>query len=90
MGRSSRWMQEQMGRPPLYSPGRPTLWRREHLVVFWGAIAEGLTSEEAAARAGFSQAAGSHMFREGRGIPTIRFDEPSGRYLSFAECEEIG
>jgi hypothetical protein len=32
-GRSSTWVQEQTGRPPLYSPGRPTLWRREHLVA---------------------------------------------------------
>ena len=89
MGRSSTWVQEQTGRPPLCSPGRPTLWRREHLMVFWRAIAEGLSSEEAAARAGFSQAAGSRMFREGGGMPTIRFDEHTGRYLSFAEREEI-
>jgi len=89
MGRSAAWVQEQTGRPPLYSPGRPTQWRREHMVVFWQAIAEGVTSEEAAARAGFSQAAGSRMFREGGGMPTIRFDEPTGRYLSFAEREEI-
>ena len=65
------------------------MWRREHVLVFWRAIAEGVTSEEAAARAGFSQAAGSRMFREGGGMPTIRFDEPTGRYLSFAEREEI-
>jgi hypothetical protein len=89
MGRSAEWVQEQTGRPPLYSPGRPTQWRREHMVVFWRAIAEGVTSEEAAARAGFSQAAGSRMFREGGGMPTIRFDEPTGRYLSFTEREEI-
>jgi transposase-like protein len=89
MGRSSTWVQEQTGRPPLYSPGRPTLWRREHLLVFWQAIAEGLTSEEAATRAGFSSAAGSRMFREGGGMRTIRLDEPTGRYLSFAEREEI-
>ena len=32
---------------------------------------------------------GSHWFREGGGIPPMTLAEPSGRYLSFGEREEI-
>ena len=36
-----------------------------------------------------SQAVGSRGFREGGGMPTVSLEESSGRYLSFAEREEI-
>jgi hypothetical protein len=38
---------------------------------------------------GASQAAGSRWFREGGGMPSIDTAPLSGRYLSFAEREEI-
>ena len=47
------------------------------------------SSEEAAAAAGVSQAVGSRWFRDGGGMPPISLAPLSGRYLSFAEREEI-
>jgi IS30 family transposase len=76
-------------RPPMRSPGRPPGWRREHQQRFWEAIADGLSSEEAAAAAGLSPAVGTRWFRQGGGMRTISLAPLSGRYLSFAEREEI-
>jgi transposase, IS30 family len=77
------------GRPPLRSPGRPPVNRREERQRFWRLIAEGLSSEEAAVACGVSMPLGPRWFREGGGMPSISLDPPSGRYLSFAEREEI-
>jgi IS30 family transposase len=71
------------------SPGRPPVGRREHRQRFWAAIARGLSSEDAAAVAGVSAAVGVRWFREGGGMPSVSLAAPSGRYLSFAEREEI-
>jgi len=71
------------------SPGRPPVARREHRQRFWLAIAEGASSEDAAAAAGVSQAVGTRWFREGGGMPTVSRTPLSGRYLSFVEREEI-
>jgi transposase, IS30 family len=76
------------GRPPLYSPGRPVA-RREQRQQFWSAIARGVSSEDAAGEAGVSAAVGVRWFREGGGMPTVTQAPLSGRYLSFAEREEI-
>ncbi len=76
-------------RPPMKSPGRPTAGRREHRQRFWEGIARGLSSEQAAIDAGLSQAVGSRWFRESGGMAPSKFHPPSGRYLSFAEREEI-
>src|SRR5665811_815627 len=76
-------------RPPLRSPGRPPGWRREHLQQFWEAIARGLSSEEAGTAADLSPAVGGRLFRQGGGMRTISRAPLSGRYLSFAEREEI-
>jgi IS30 family transposase len=70
------------------SPGAPSL-RREVQRAFWREIAKGLTSAEAGVAVGASQAAGSRWFREGGGMPSIDPAPLSGRYLSFAEREEI-
>jgi len=70
------------------SPGAPAL-RREVEREFWREIAKGITSEEAAAAVGVSQAAGSRWFRQGGGMPTVDIAPLSGRYLSFREREEI-
>jgi len=71
------------------SPGRPPVGRREHRQRFWAAIARGLSSEDAAAEAGVSAAVGVRWFRDGGGMPSITRAPLSGRYLSFAEREEI-
>jgi IS30 family transposase len=71
------------------SPGRPPLARREHRQQFWMAIALGLSSEDAAMVCGVSQAVGTRWFRESGGMPSISLAPLSGRYLSFAEREEI-
>jgi IS30 family transposase len=80
---------DQAGRPAMRSPGRPPVGRLEHRQWFWAAIARGLSSEDAAAQAGVSAAVGVRWFREGGGMPTVTLAAPSGRYLSFAEREEI-
>jgi len=89
MGRAKGWASERTGRPVMRSPGRPTAGRREHRQRFWAAIARGVTSEEAAVEAGVSPAVGVRWFREGGGMPTVTQAPLSGRYLSFAEREEI-
>ena len=80
---------ERAGRPPMRSPGRPPVGRREHRQRFWQAIALGCPSEEAAEHAGVSPAVGVRWFREGGGMPSVSLAPSSGRYLSFAEREEI-
>jgi IS30 family transposase len=76
-------------RGQMWSPGRPSIARREDRVRFWEAIARGVSSEDAAAVAGVSQAVGSRWFRQAGGMPPITLAPLSGRYLSFAEREEI-
>jgi len=80
---------DRAGRPAMRSPGRPPAGRREHRQRFWAAIARGLSSEDAAGEAGVSAAVGVRWFREGGGMPPISKAPLSGRYLSFAEREEI-
>src|SRR4051812_35915812 len=88
MGRPAGWMVALTGRSAMKSPGRPSL-RREVQRAFWREIARGLTSAEAGVAVGASQAAGSRWFREGGGMPPVDPSPLSGRYLSFAEREEI-
>ncbi|MGW2378323.1 IS30 family transposase [Kitasatospora sp. NPDC001683] len=70
------------------SPGRPPV-RRDVERAFWLKIAEGLTSEDAALACGVSGPVGSRWFRDRGGMPSIQLSPLSGRYLSFAEREEI-
>lgn len=88
MGRPAGWMTALTGRSPMKSPGRPTL-RREVQRAFWREIARGLTSVEAGVAVGASGAAGSRWFREAGGMSPFDRAPLSGRYLSFAEREEI-
>ena len=88
MGRSQGWTTTVTGRPAMRSPGRPAP-RREVEREFWKLIAKGVTSEGAAVAIGVSQPVGTRWFRHGGGMPPISLAEPSGRYLSFAEREEI-
>ncbi|MGK4579582.1 IS30 family transposase [Kitasatospora sp. HPMI-4] len=76
------------GRPAMRSPGRPPV-RRDVERAFWLKIAEGLTSEDAALACGVSGPVGSRWFRDRGGMPSIQLSPLSGRYLSFAEREEI-
>jgi IS30 family transposase len=73
----------------MWSPGRPSTARREDRVRFWQEIAGGLSTEDAAGEAGVSPAVGSRWFRDAGGMPSICLTPVSGRYLSFAEREEI-
>ncbi|WP_373696322.1 IS30 family transposase [Actinomycetospora flava] len=73
----------------MQSPGRPPANRSDVQRRFWRLIAEGLSSEDAALGCGVSVPVGSRWFRDGGGMSPITLDEPTGRYLSFAEREEI-
>src|SRR5215212_2497962 len=84
---------DRAGRGILRSPGRPGVAGREDRRRFWAVIAAGLASEDAARRAGVSPAVGTRWFREAGGMPPAALAPSSrplsGRYLSFAEREEI-
>src|ERR1700710_676472 len=93
MTRLKRRRSDRSGRAPLPSPGRPPVAGRDGLRRFWAAIALGLSSEDAAAGANVPQAVGARWFRKAGGMPPAMFGTSarplSGRYLSFAEREEI-
>jgi hypothetical protein len=89
MGVQRRRRLDVAGRPAMRSPGRPPAARRENRQRFWEAIARGLSSEDAGVVASVSPAVGSRWFRDGGGMPSISCAALSGRYLSFAEQEEI-
>jgi IS30 family transposase len=80
-------------RARLGSLGRPSVAGRAEQELFWRAIATGLSIEAAALKAGVSEAIGSRLFRKAGGMPPAMFRSSakllSGRYLSFAEREEI-
>jgi IS30 family transposase len=80
-------------RAALRSPGRLGEARRENCRQFWSAIASGHSSGDAAVDAGVSPAVGVRWFRRAGGMPPTHFSQSSkplsGRYLSFAEREEI-
>lgn len=76
-------------RSPMRSPGRPPVWRREHLESFWSGIARGFSTEEAAGIADVSPAVGARWFRLAGGISPRSSTRLSRRYLSFVEREEI-
>jgi len=80
-------------RDKLNSPGRPPIWQRENLCRFWRAVAEGLSSEDAAVEVGVSVPVGTRWFRSSGGVPPTHLAPsaplPKNRSLSFAEREEI-
>jgi hypothetical protein len=89
MGRPRGWAAAQAGRPAMRSPGRPPVARREHRQRFWVAIARGMPSQDAGIEAGVSTAVGPRWFRDSGRIRPVSLAPLSGRYLSFAEREEI-
>jgi IS30 family transposase len=56
---------------------------------FWRVIATGVTTVEASLAVGVSWPVGQRWFRHAGGMPPISLSEPSGRYLTFEEREEI-
>src|SRR5947209_20313703 len=91
--RKHRRRSDRSGRALLFSPGRPVVAARDEQRRFWAAIASGMASEDAAVRAGMSQAVGTRLFRKAGGMPPgvyrLSAKPLSERYLSFAEREEI-
>ncbi len=86
MGVGERQREVRAVRGQMRSPGRPSTVHRADRVRFWEAIARGLSSEDAA---GVSQAVASRWFRQAGGMSPVSLGPVSGRYLWFAEREEI-
>ena len=59
MGRPKGWTEQQAGRAPMRSPGRPPINQRQTRQSFWKCIAVGASSEQAAQACGVSQPVGS-------------------------------
>lgn len=70
------------------SPGRPVP-SRDVQRGFWRLIAEGLSSEDARVEVGMSSPVASRWFRHAGGMAPISLRQPTSRYLSFREREEI-
>lgn len=87
-GGRRQWAADRALRAPMRSPGRPEPSRAVQR-QFWWLIATGITTVEAAAQVGVSSPVGIRWFRHAGGMTPISLDEPVGRYLSFAEREEI-
>jgi transposase, IS30 family len=56
---------------------------------FWRSIREGMVIEDAALLAGIEKTLGQRWFRQAGGMSPLSLNEPSGRYLSMSEREEI-
>jgi IS30 family transposase len=89
MTMQERQRQVQLYRGQVPSPGRPTVAWREDRVRFWVAIRRGASSEDAALEIGVSQAVGTRWFRQAGGVAPNLPPAVSGRFLSFAERENI-
>jgi IS30 family transposase len=89
MGVRERGLAMQALRGQIWSPGRPSIARREDRIRFWRAIARGASTEDAAAEARVSSPVGSRWFRQAGGMPPLSLLPLSARYLTFAEREEI-
>src|SRR5690625_2066516 len=83
-----QWRADRALRPPMRSPGRPAPSRAVQR-QFWALIATGISTAEAAVRVGVSVPVGSRWFRHAGGMRPLTLDEPTGRYLTFEEREEI-
>ena len=89
MGVGKRQLATRALRGQMWSPGRPSVARHEDRVRFWETIARGVSTEDAAVAGGISAAVGARWFRHAGGMPPISVAPLSGRYLTFAEREEI-
>jgi IS30 family transposase len=70
------------------SPGRPIPARQVER-AFWRLIAQGKRTEEVALQLGVSTPVAVRWFRHAGGMAPLNLAEPSGRYLSFSEREEL-
>ena len=84
-----RQREVQLYRGQVPSPGRPTVAWREDRVRFWAAIARGVMTEDAAVEAGVSSPVAFRWFRHAGGVNPCLTPTVSGRYLCFAEREDI-
>src|ERR671921_813947 len=75
-------------RPVMRSPGRPMPARHVER-AFWRLIAQGKRTEEAALQIGVSTPVAVRWFRHAGGMPPLSLAEPTGRYLSFHEREDL-
>jgi hypothetical protein len=105
VGRKTGWMVTTAGRPAVRkrnrqkdiriyrgqipSPGAPTIAWREDRVRFWAAIAQGSKTDVAGIEAGISSPVAYRWFRQTGGVNPSLPPTVSGRYLSFAEREDI-
>lgn len=89
MPKTKRRRSDRSGRPKMRSPGRPPVASREQQQQFWKRIAAGWTSEAAAVACGASAPVGTRWFGLSGGMRPISLSDPSSRYLSLAEREEI-
>ena len=88
MGARRQWAADRALRPAMRSPGRPEPSRAVQR-EFWRLIATGLSCEAAGVEVGVSTPVASRWFRHAGGMSPISLAEPTGRYLCFAEREEI-
>lgn len=76
-------------RSKMRSPGH-LKFQRHVEAAFWASIAKGMLPIEAAAVVGVAPAVGQRWFRNAGGMPPFDLKvQSTGRYLSFAEREEI-
>lgn len=87
-GARRQWAADRALRQPMRSPGRPEPSRAVQR-DFWQRIGSGVTTVEASESVGVSWPVRCRWFRHAGGMPPISLDEPTGRYLSFAEREEM-
>ncbi len=87
-GARRQWAADRALRPAMRSPGRPEPSRAVQR-EFWRLIAQGLSTEDAAGGVGVSWPVGVRWFRHAGGMTPLSLHEPTGRYLSFGEREEI-
>lgn len=88
VGARRQWAADRAMRAPMRSPGRPEPSRAVQR-QFWRLIASGITTVQAAELVGVSAPAGIRWFRHAGGMTPLSLNEPTGRYLSFTEREEI-
>lgn len=75
-------------RPSMRWPGRP-LPARQVEREFWRLIGRGRRTEDAALEIGVSTPVAVRWFRHAGGMPPLSLAEPTGRYLSFHEREDL-
>ena len=75
-------------RPAMRSPGRPMPARHVER-EFWRLIGQGRRTEDAALQVGVSTPVASRWFCHAGGMPPLSLAEPTGRYLSFHEREDL-